>query len=127
MAAAIMATMQLAFTRTRLLGDACAQRANYAGCVCTQAYGAVSSVHVRQPGLVIDKIPGRSSDLGASGTLVAAVQHMRLNRAPRCSRPARWQQHNRAVSVLRALLPSLQHDRHGGPSLQKLNQSALDC
>lgn len=59
MAAAIMATMQLVFTHTHLLGDA--------GCVCTQAYQAVSSVHVHQSGLVIDKIPGRSSTWGLRG------------------------------------------------------------
>lgn len=120
MAAAIMATMQLARPRahTRLSSETARMRGGKLRRMSVQA--GVRGQRVHQSGLVIDKIPPQSRDLGASGTLVAAVEHMRLNCASRCSHKARWQQHNRAISVLPALRPFLHQQTHRGPQPAKI-------
>ena len=66
------------------------------------AYEAMCSVHVYQSSLVIDKIP-QFFNLGALGTLVAAVERVRLNCVHVPVVHPRWQKHNRAISVLPSL------------------------
>lgn len=78
MAAAIMAAMHLVSNALRSHLLACT-RTNQIGCVCTQAYEPTCFVHVYQSSLVIDKIP-QFFNLRALGTLVAAVERVRLNR-----------------------------------------------